>query len=303
MLISPDGRTAYTASIYQRRYTYGEVETALQIFDVATLTLRREILLPNKLAMLAPYDSLVAQSADGRYVYVQNATPATSVTVVDLARGKVAGEIATPGCFGIYPAAAGHRFTSICGDGTFAAYDLSPDGGSATTSRSGKIFDVDADPLFLQSARLGGDLLFISFKGNLYRVADAKAAPLLRETRSLVRGVAGGWAPGGYQVLAYSRRADVLFVAMHPNARNGSHKDGAREIWAYGLGTGRLLSRSPVDGVMSIAVTDDAAPILFALKDKETQRYQADPAAEFALHRSHERANTLFLSYDVAVRP
>ena len=67
-----------------KRITYGEAEMVLQAFDVATLRLVREVALPPKFAMLYPYGSMLAESADGKYVYVQNATPATSVTVVDV---------------------------------------------------------------------------------------------------------------------------------------------------------------------------------------------------------------------------
>src|SRR6266850_1034543 len=91
MLLSDDGKTAYTASVFMKRIAYGDAEMVLQAFDVATLSVGREIVLPPKFAMLTPYRHMLAESGDGKYVYVQNATPATSVMVVDVGAGKVKG--------------------------------------------------------------------------------------------------------------------------------------------------------------------------------------------------------------------
>jgi methylamine dehydrogenase heavy chain len=303
MLIAPDGKFAYTVSIYQKRYAYGDVETVLQTFDVATLSPIKEIAVPSKMAMATPYESMLAESADGKYVYVQNATPATSVTVVDTVAGKVTGEIPTPGCFGIYPGLQGYKFSALCGDGTIASYTLHPDGAAADKTQSVTIFDVDKDPLFLQSARVNGDLIFLSYNGNVYRVSDTAPKVTLIDTRSINRGISGGWAPGGYELFGYNKYNDVLFVAMHPDAKDGSHKQGSKEIWAYSFKAKKLLYRSPVEGVISLAVSDGAIPILYALKDKATLRYEADPDAKFVLRKTHDHPNTVALNQVVVYRP
>src|SRR5690606_39834578 len=96
-------------------------EAVLQEFDVETLSVKREILLPEKMAQVAPSNAILNISADEKLAFVQNATPATSVTVVNLETGKVVAEVPTPGCFGTFPAAKGQRFSSLCGDGSMAA--------------------------------------------------------------------------------------------------------------------------------------------------------------------------------------
>jgi hypothetical protein len=50
-----------------------------------------------------PYKGLARPSSDGRWLFVQNATPASSVTVVDLKARKFAAEIPTPGCWIVIP--------------------------------------------------------------------------------------------------------------------------------------------------------------------------------------------------------
>jgi methylamine dehydrogenase heavy chain len=303
MLLSRDGKIAYTASVYMKRVVYGEREMVLQIDDVATLSVIKEIPLPPKIAMALSLEAMMGQSADGRYVYIQNATPATSVTVVDIISGNVTGEIPTPGCFGIYPSLEGDRFSTICGDGTFASFTLKANGASADRTQSKKIFDVGKDPIFMSAARAGADWVFISYHGNIYRVADSAPTIKLSDTYSVTAGVDGGWAPGGAQLVAYNRAHGVLFVGMHPNAREGSHKEAATEIWAYDLTGKKLLYRSPVDGVTALSASDAPAPVLYASKPRLLLRFEADPEAKFVLKKTHEAYNPGPYNEEIIWRP
>jgi methylamine dehydrogenase heavy chain len=302
-LIARDGKTAYTTSVYLKRISYGDPEFILQVYDVATLTPTKEIALPPKLAMVGAQEPMLAQSADGRLVYVQNATPATSITIVDVTAGKVTGEIPAPGCFGIYPSLQGHKFSAICGDGTFASFTLNAQETSAERSQSKKIFDVDKDPIFVPTARVGTDLVFISFHGNVYRVSDSGPAIKLMETYSVTAGVDPGWAPGGAQLITYNKANDVLFIGMHPNAKEGSHKTPAKEIWAYNLHTKKLLYRSPVDDVLALTASDAPVPVIYAGKAKVLLRLEVDPEAKFALKKSHEAYNPGTENSPVILRP
>ncbi|MGQ3670919.1 amine dehydrogenase large subunit [Xanthobacter sp. TB0136] len=285
--LSPDRKTIYTASSYAKRITYGPQEAVLQEFDVETLTEKREIIISDKMAMVAPQNNALVLSADGQYIFIQNATPATSVSVVDLKAGKQIAEVPTPGCWSIHPALKGVRFTTMCGDGTFQSFTIQPDGTFSKPEKSAKIFDADKDALFTISQRRGEDLLFISFSGKLYSISDASGPARLVESFSITEGqVEEGetWAPGGFQVIAYNAPNDVLFVTMHPDAKNGSHKNPAHEIWPVHVASKKVLYRSPVEGVKSIAVTQDKAPILFGADDDEAvlTRYAVDPEAKFA---------------------
>ncbi len=145
MVYSKDRKTAYAMSAYATRITYGPTEAVLQEFDVDTLTLKREVIIPEKMAQVAPSSAVLALSGDERFAFVQNATPATSVTVVDLQAGKFLTEIPTPGCFGIFPTPAGSRFTTVCGDGTLATFEVKANGEASAPARSAKLFDPDAD--------------------------------------------------------------------------------------------------------------------------------------------------------------
>ncbi|TBU93282.1 amine dehydrogenase large subunit [Stutzerimonas kirkiae] len=283
MVLSSDQKTAYTASAYAKRIVYGETEAVLHEFDVDTLSIKREIVVSPKFAQVAPSFNSLQISADDRYVFVQNATPAASVSVVDLKAGKQIAEVPTPGCWGLYPALEGARFSSLCGDGTITSYSVNEDGSAAKPVKSKKIFDVDSDPLFLQAQRAGKELLFTSYHGNLYRVSDKAAEVKLVDKFSYTEG-AEGWAPGGFQLMAYNKANNVLFVAMHPDAEDGSHKNPAEEVWALDLKAKKVLYRSPVEGPVSLFVSSGKAPVLFALNDEEGEvvRYEVDPEAKFA---------------------
>jgi hypothetical protein len=140
----------------------------LEVWDAQTLAFKYEVLLPPKRAQTLNYRGLVSVTGNGRFVLVQNATPATSITVVDLAERKVAGEVQTPGCWGTLPA-AGHaaRFSMLCGDGKVATVTLDDQGQVADRQLSDKLFDADQDAWFHTAERVGDRFFFISFKGQL----------------------------------------------------------------------------------------------------------------------------------------
>lgn len=283
LTLSKDRKTAYTTSAYPKRIMYGPTEAVLQEFDVATLTPKREIVVSNKMAQVAPYTSQLRLTADEHYALVQNATPATSITVVDLRAGKPIAEIPTPGCWGIYPAPQGEKFATLCGDGTAATFEFKASGEFSTPLRSEKFFDTDSDPVYVHAERVGDDLLFTSFNGNVYRLSDAGPTLKLKDKFSVSAGVPGEWAPGGFEITAYNAAHNMLFLAMHPDAEEGSHKEPAKEVWAFDLKSKKLLSRSPMESSIAIAVTGGDKPLLFGMSEDGTvTRYEIDPQAKFA---------------------
>ncbi|MBP1805252.1 amine dehydrogenase large subunit [Rubellimicrobium aerolatum] len=283
MLLSADGATLYTTSGYARRITYGEMEAVVHEFDVATLTHRREFTISNKRAMVESQPALLGFADGERFLLVQNATPATSIAVVDLARGEQIAEIPTPGCWGAL-ATQGRGFLTLCGDGTVQAFAFEPDGSFGEPVRSAApIFDPDADALFTNPARVGADFVFASFGGNLLRVAMVDGVPTLVDSFSITEGVEGDWAPGGSEVIAYHAPSGTAFVLMHSGAEEGSHKDGAEEIWAVDLDAKAVLYRSPAHHENSIAAGQGETPVLFAVGESSTlTRYEVDPEARFA---------------------
>lgn len=280
----------YVATTYYSKLTRGDRLDLLEIHDAATLDLKQEIPLPNTRAQALNYRPLMQGSADDRFVFIQNATPATSITVVDLQAGEATAEISNDGCYGTYPAAGNPlRYATICGDGTFGTYTLAEDGRSAERKASAKLFDADEDALFVHAERDGDSWLFVSFGGTVYRIdLEGETAELL-ETFRLNEGVEGAWRPGGYQPIAYVPDAGVLFVLMHSAGGEGTHKNPAEEIWAFDVKQKQLLSRSPAPPLTSLTVSSAETPTLYGINPIEATvvRYLANPGAGFALAETH----------------
>jgi methylamine dehydrogenase heavy chain len=273
----------YISTTYLERLTRGKRTDVVETYDTSTLLPKgEEIRLVDTRAQSVTYRPLMQGSADGHWIFVQNATPATSISVVDMEKKTQSGEVQNAGCYGIYPVAGnGRKFASMCGDGTFGSYVLN-DGTAAERKGSEKIFDADADALFIHGERAGNDWLFVSFKGDLYRVNfDGDTARLVEKSTI----AAEGWRPSGYQTHAYVPTTGTLFVLMHPKGAEGSHKNPAEEIWAYDVKAKRLLSRSPTKTAYAVAASDAASPIVYAINlgESKLHRYTSDPANGFKL--------------------
>jgi methylamine dehydrogenase heavy chain len=89
-------------------------------------------------------------------------------------------------------------------------------------------------------------------------------------------------------VVAYNDSHKVLFVTMHSEAYNGSHKNGAEEVWALDLASAKVLGRSEVKHLVSLSVTDGEQPVLFGLDEEGMlYRYQVKADAGFALEETN----------------
>lgn len=262
MTMSPDKSTLYSASTYLRRYTYGEAEAVIHAWDPQTLAAKAEFMVAPKIAQALSQRGTLNVSADGKYLLVQNATPATSITIADAVAGKELGEIPTPGCWTAYPSVEGTAFTTLCGDGTVAKYTYAADGTAGAPAKSDPIFDADKDPLYGDAMRVDGKLVYVSYGGTLYIVDDSGERPVLDRTVAFAE---EGWAPGGYNLMAYSAPANTLFVLMHSNPGDGSHKTPAEEIWAIDMATDTVVGRSEAHDEASIAVSGGENPVLVGI--------------------------------------
>jgi methylamine dehydrogenase heavy chain len=264
----------------------------MEEYDPQTLMPVSELVLPPKRAQSNGISALMAQSADGAYVLVQNATPATSVTVVDVKANKVIAELPNAGCYGVYPSATtAGRFSSLCGDGTVLTVDFSPGGTETARRRSAVFFDPDADALFLPAVQADAhQLIFLSFLGNVH-VMDVSGETATQEKPwSILAGVAEsvGWRPGGEQMIGYGAGNGMLYVAMHPNGKEGSHKDGAKEIWKVDMARKAVVARGKSAGAICVAVSREAKPLVFTEnEDGSLARFDGDTLQKLGETKPH----------------
>lgn len=284
--LSPDRQWLYVATTYHSRLQRGERTDVVEVYRTDDLTFSHEILIPPKHAQGLPIRALMQPSADGRFLLIQNATPATSVTVVDTQARKVTAEIANPGCWGAIPwPAAALRFSSICGDGTVQTFDLDASGASAGASRSTRFFDPDQDPVFMQYSLSGSTMTMLSFHGTVHRITLDGAAPAFAPTWNFVSDAdrRQGWRPGGFKL--FEVVGDRLVVGMHAKGAEGTHKNPAEQLWTIDLSAKQRVARTPGFGTLSMTRTREAAPKLVLLSGLDNTLRVLDPARPASMRK------------------
>ncbi|HEY0878262.1 MAG TPA: amine dehydrogenase large subunit [Zeimonas sp.] len=267
-VVSPDRKRIYVSTTYYPRLWRGTRADVIDIWDAQTLAHTGEIPIPERRAQALNYKGLLTVSSDSHWLFVQNATPASSVSVVDLRARRLASEVATSGCWLALPVPSRpNRFATLCGDGTIETITLDERGALASRSRSRPFFDPDVDPVFVHAERIGDRFFFVSYLGKVHEVDLGADTPRATGNWSMLdaEDARKAWRPGGYQLLAIHAKSGRLYVLMHPDGQEGSHKNPAAEIWAFDLATKKRVARIPGNNAISVAAIQEGAPRLVAL--------------------------------------
>ncbi len=269
--ISPDRSEIYAMTTYYSKLNRGERIEEIDVYDAATLKLKAEIPYPARHAQALPSRGTLRTSGDGRFILVQNATPATSVSVVNRQTGKMVSEVQTPGCYIVYPAQTVNRFATLCGDGTVLTVSLDDEGNVVGKKKSAKLFDPEGDPLFTPAAQSGDTYHFVSYKGNWQSINVAGETAVADQAWPLVSAADAkqGWRPGGSQPVAFHIESGTGYVTMHPKGKEGSHKNGAKEIWVIDVAQKTRVARTPVHEATGVAVSQGSAPRVFAFNTEK----------------------------------
>lgn len=267
--LSPDGATVYVVTTYYSRGVRGSQTDVLQATDARTLDPLWEVKLPPRLrAQGAAYVGLLTLASEGRFAVVQDATPATSLTVVDLHKRAVTAEIDTAGCWTTFAwPDDSSRISTICGDGTLLTIRLGPDGKAGAERRSEPVFDPDRDPVFTNVVFLENTAYLVSFAGKVIELTEHNGNVSKGRGWSLIgEPNPQHWVPTGYQPTAINEASRQLFVLMHPHRASGSEKDPAQEIWAFDLTARKRVDRAPGSTALGVTVTQRANPRLYVLE-------------------------------------
>ena len=268
----------YVAETFHSRLTRGTRTDVITIYDRGTLAAKDEIILPGgKRGQFVSTKNSFKLTNDEKWALVFNFTPASSVTVVDIAGRKILGDIDLPGCSMVYP--VGPRgFATMCADGTMTTLDLAADG-TVAASRTSKAFnDIDKDAMFMMPAMVGSTAWFVTFAGNVQGVdlAGPTATPRAKFALGAADGAVTHWRPGGWQVVT-ADAAGLLYVLMNPAGKEGSHKDGGTEVWVVDPVKQQRLRRIKLESPgVSIEVTREAKPgLVVARPDGALDVYDA----------------------------
>ena len=251
----------YIVETFHSRGNRGERTDVLTIYDKRSLAPIGEVVIPAKRASGMPTKYHVQLIDDEKLAVVYNFTPATSVSVVDIESREFLSEVPIPGCALVYPM-AGRAFASICGDGSLLRVQLDESGQQVSAERTASFFDVDDDPLMEKPAIIDGIAYFPSFLGNVTPVDLNGPMPVPAESWSLVGPGDEGWRPGGI-ALAGSDAKGQLYVMMHPDGYDGSHKDPGVEVWVFDPQSKERVNRIELQlPAITMGLTMDDEPLL-----------------------------------------
>jgi len=260
----PDKRPEiYVADTVWSRGSRGTRTDFITVYDTHTLNPVGEIVLPGaKRALITAMEGLIAFTDDQRMALIFNFTPASSVTVVDLTKRQVLGEVEIPGCSLVYPSGA-RGFSTLCASGTMLTVRLDANGAVAGRTES-KAFN----PLVRYFPSLHGRIQPIDMRGD-----DLKILPDWPLVTAADQ--AGEWRPSGWQVVAGDEQK-LLYVLMQPQAHEGTHKDPAAEVWVYNAPTKTRVKRLRlVRAGSSIALTHGAESLLLVQAGERLDVYES----------------------------
>ncbi len=234
----------YVAETFYSRGTRGERTDVISIYAKEGLQRIGEISLPGgKRGQYVSHRYTLQLIDDDKYLLVYNFTPAASVTVIDIAKREILSETQIPGCALIYP--TGKRgFTSLCSNGSLFTAQFDEQGKLTRQEKLTPFFDVDDDPLFDKPVYVGNTAWFPSFKGDIQAIDMGGELPVIGERWSLLNAVdkAENWRPGGWQIASASDGGHI-YMLMHKDGVDGSHKSGGTEVWVYDPRSKKRLHR------------------------------------------------------------
>lgn len=275
----------YVVETFYARGQRGERTDVLTIYDKSTLKELGEIVLPGgKRAQTLTERGAFQLSADERFAYVFNFTPASSVTVVDLVKRRIVGDVDIPGC--VHAFAIRNGFASLCGNGGVASTKLDATGKKIGQTMSAPFTDIDSDPMFTRPAIIAGVAYFPTYRGKIqpidfngeeavvgeaWPIVAAEEAPAKKSWLDRIPGFGkkeksgGEWLPSGWQLIS-SDDAGRLYVLMRQTETIDDHDSGGGEVWVIDPKERKVLKRLKLRGDSQlIEVTGGADPYLVAL--------------------------------------
>ncbi len=149
-----------------------------------------------------------------------------------------------------------------------------------------KALSHEPDILFLDEPTAGVDVELRRDMWNLVRGLRARGVTIILTTHYIEEAEeAANWRPSGWQLIA-SDEQKLLYVLMQPEAKEGTHKDPASEVWVYDAAGKARVKRLRLERPgSSIALTHGTAPLLLVQADDRLDVY--DPQSG-SLVRSQE---------------
>jgi methylamine dehydrogenase heavy chain len=276
--ISPDHSRIFVGDTFFSRGTRGSRTDVITVYDAKSLDPVSEIAIAPKRQLASPDNLQLGATSDGRLLLVANMTPATSVTVIDLAAAKVLGEIAIAGC-AEFQLTGKRQFASLCGDGSILMVNFDDNGKAVSEKRSSVFFNAEKDPIFASPAIINSENYYVTYHGVVHPVDMSSDPPSPGPTWSLTTDQerAAGWRPGGSQPIWGHSASGLMYALMHQGGE-WTHKQPGPEIWVFNAKEGKRIERlSLPEPASAIFVSPDTSPLIFAGTSTDILQWGAPP--------------------------
>jgi len=267
----PAGKYYYVSETIWSKGNRGTRQDMVTVYDTVDLKLQTEIVMPDRILVGERKQNFIV-SDDGKWGFVYNLSPASSVNVIDFAKRKFVKTIELPGCAALIPNSA-VGFSALCSDGSMATVTVAA--AKPTIAHSAPFFSATEDPIFENFAydKAKQETVMMSYTGLIY-TAKMGATPTISAPWSIqtAAGYANAgqtkpldvaWYPGGRQPMAVHRLSGKLYVLMHMG-EYWSHKAPGTEIWVVDLASKKVAKRIVLhEPAGHIEVTQGKEPKIF----------------------------------------
>lgn len=253
----------YIMESFHSRGSRGPKTDVLTIYDKTTMSPFKELIWKDTRLQALPRRHAMAISADEKFLFVSNFSPAASFTVVDLDTKEIVETIGTPGC--VLTFATGKRsITSICNNGGLLTSVVDEQGHKKSQHRIAPFFDTDTTPIFERPAIIDGIAYFPSFTGDVHEIdLNGEVAKYIKKW-SLVSSEEkkANWRPSGL-ALNDSDEQGLFYLIMQPDGYDGSQTHGGTQVWIYNIKKKQRIKVIDIaKGALSIALTRGEKPMM-----------------------------------------
>lgn len=253
----------YIMESFHTRGARGPKTDVLTIYDKTTMAVIDEIIWNDNRLVALPRRYAMTFSADEKFLYVTNFSPATSFTIVDLDTKKIVETVDTPGCVLTFPTGK-RNITSLCSNGGLLTSVINEAGHKVAQHRIEPFFDTDKTPIFERPGIIDGIAYFPSFDGNVHALDFSNDVAKHLEQWSLVTDEErkANWRPGGLALTATDEQG-LFYIIMHPDGYDGSQNHGGPQVWVFDMKQKQRIKTIDIPAwAVSIAVTRGKEPML-----------------------------------------
>lgn len=138
---------------------------------------------------------------------------------------------------------------------------------------------MDDDALFDKPVYVKSTAYFPSYKGQMQPIDLSGDTPVLAAAWSLLSDAQRkeNWRPGGWQIASASE-SGLIYILMHRDGTDGSHKSGGPEVWVFDPSSKRRVNRFELkEWGVSVEVTGGKNPYLVVTNgEMQLDVYAAD---------------------------